>query len=203
MHTESIDKKTKLLLEQIKPLVTKRFYLGGGTALAIQLGHRKSIDLDFFSQDSFDLKKLERELSKRGKLEITGKEEDTLHGIMEGVKVSFIRYSYPLLFPLIEFEGIELANKRDISAMKIDAIAGRGSKKDFIDLYFLLKEYDIDELMQLYRKKYSNVDYNETHILKSLVYFEDAEKEPSPKMIKSFDWGKAKAKIIREAKRIV
>ncbi|PIZ00456.1 hypothetical protein COY62_02475 [bacterium (Candidatus Howlettbacteria) CG_4_10_14_0_8_um_filter_40_9] len=202
MHPESIDKKTKLVLEKIKSSVNA-FYLAGGTALAIQLGHRKSIDLDFFSKDSFDLSPLEKTLVSLGKFEITGKDEGTLHGILDGVKISFMRYDYRSLFPFSDFDGVNLADKRDISAMKIDTISSRGSKKDFVDLYFLLYEFSIKELIGFYEKKYSEIDYNKIHIVKSLTYFEDADGEPLPEMIKDFDWEKAKEKITNAVKTII
>ena len=108
---------------------------------------------------------------------------------------------YGLAFPLLAFSGVKLADERDIAAMKIDAISSRGSKKDFIDLYFLLEKYPLKKLLEFFEKKYINIKYNKLHILKSLVYFEDAESEPMPVMIKKTDWAEVKDLIKKEVKK--
>lgn len=196
MFEPPISHETKLVLEKIAQSgLAKNFYLGGGTALALQLGHRQSIDLDWFSRAAFSNRDLKEELSRLGKLEVVGEEEGTVNALLDGVKLSFLRYRYPLAFPLVDFERIKLADERDIAAMKIDAASSRGSKKDFIDLYFLLKKYSLDHLIAVFQKKYEGIGYNQLHILKSLVYFEDAEKEPMPKMIQETDWKKVKRSI--------
>lgn len=143
MHPESINQKTSLVFEKIaKSGLASKFYLAGGTALAIQLGHRESIDLDFFSQENFSHAELKNKLPESGKFYLSGEEEGTLHGALDEVKSSFLKYSYDLMYPFLDFEGIKIADERDIAAMKIDAISSRGSKKDFIDLYFLLEKYN-------------------------------------------------------------
>jgi hypothetical protein len=108
-----------------------------------------------------------------------------------------------LLFPLIKFGGIKLADERDIAAMKIDAISSRGNKKDFIDLFFLLEKYSLTELIDFFEKKYKDIEYNKLHIFKSLVYFNDAESEPMPIMIKKAEWETVKEKIKAEVKKMV
>jgi hypothetical protein len=197
MHSESINSETKRVLEKIaKSPIAGEFYLAGGTALAIQMGHRESIDLDWFSEKEFSNSKIKEEISGIGKFELSSEEEGTIHGTADDVKVSFLRYPYKLLFPLAHFDGINLADERDISAMKIDAISSRGSKKDFIDLFFLLKKYPLEELLDFFEKKFPDIHYNKLHILKSLAYFETAEDEPMPKMLKDADWKKIKEEIM-------
>jgi hypothetical protein len=197
MHSESINPETKRVLEKIaKSPIASEFYLAGGTALAIQLGHRESIDLDWFSEIEFLNSKVKEELSGVGKFELTSEEEGTVHGTADDVKVSFLRYPYKLLFPLVSFFGINLADERDISAMKIDAVSSRGSKKDFIDIFFLLQKYSLDELFDFFEKKFPDIHYNKLHVLKSLVYFETAEGEPMPKMLTEADWTKVKNEIM-------
>jgi hypothetical protein len=204
MFEQSISNKTELVLKKIvQGNLVKNFYLGGGTALALQLGHRESIDLDWFSQAAFSNSDLKEELSRLGKLEIIGEEDGTVNAILDGVKVSFLRYRYPLAFPLVDFERIKLADERDIAAMKIDAASSRGSKKDFIDIYFLLKKYSLDHLVAVFQKKYEGIGYNRLHILKSLVYFEDAEKEPMPKMLQETDWKTVKRGIQEKVNEIM
>jgi hypothetical protein len=169
--------------------------LAGGTALAIQLGHRESIDLDFFSKKDFSVPKIKEALSGIGELAVDYEEDGTLSGVLDGVKISFFHYGYDQLFPLINYEEIFLADERDIAAMKIDTISSRGSKKDFIDIFFLMKKYSLDQLMGFFEKKYKNIKYNKLHILKSLVYFEDADSNPASMMLVAFDWEKAKKEI--------
>lgn len=201
MHPETINKKTKSVLAKIKKLDwIKNFYLAGGTALAIQLGHRESVDLDFFSKDDFSISKIKEKLSGIGELSIDYEEAGTLSGVLDGVKISFFHYGYNQIFPLINYGEILLADERDIAAMKIDTISSRGSKKDFTDIYFLVKKYPLSQLIGFFEEKYKTIKYNKLHILKSFVYFKDAEKDPSPLMLAAFDWEKAKREIEREAK---
>ena len=201
MHSGAIDSKTKSVLEKIvKSGMAKKFYLAGGTALAIQIGHRKSIDLDFFSGEKFSVSSLKKKLSKIGKFRLDHEEEQTLSGSLDGVKISFFHYDYKLLFPPVSFSGVKLADERDIAAMKIDTISARGGKKDFIDIYFLLKKYSIAKIIGMFEKKYSGIGYNKLHILKSLAYFDDAEKEPMPEMIEKIKWEAMKKDISAKIK---
>jgi hypothetical protein len=199
MHPETIDQQTKHVFEKIKKLeILKNFYLAGGTALAIECGHRKSIDLDFFSQDTFDCKKIKQALAVIGEIVIVGEAEGTLHCTIDGVKVSFLHYPYKMLFDFNVFEGIKLADERDIAAMKLDAISSRGSKKDFIDLFILLKKYPLSELIGFFEKKFNEIQYNKLHIFKSLTFFDDAEEEPMPMMLIVVAWEDAKKNIIEK-----
>lgn len=204
MYQEVINAKTKRLFKAlIKVREIRNLYLAGGTALALQLGHRKSIDLDWFSQKDFSITQLKRDLSFLGNFKIESEDKNTLNCILDGVKLSFFVYPYRLLFPLINFDSFKLADEGDIACMKIDAISSRGTKKDFIDLYFLIQKHSLDKLLDLFDKKYKGIQYNRLHILKSLVYFEDAENEPMPIMLKRVSWLKIKNKLKREVKRIV
>lgn len=201
MYPESINAKTRLVLEKIKKSrLAQNFYLAGGTALAIQLGHRESIDLDFFCREEFSNSKLKEKLSKIGDYFLTSEEEGTLHGTLDDVKLSFLKYNYAQLYPLLEFEGIKLADLRDIAAMKIDAISSRGSKKDFLDLYFLLEKYSLAELIAFFEKKFKGIYYNKLHILKSITFFTEAENDPASVMLKNANWETVKRKIEAESK---
>lgn len=204
MYQEVINAKTKRLFKAlIKVREIRNLYLAGGTALALQLGHRKSIDLDWFSQKDFSITQLKRDLSFLGNFKVESEDKNTLNCILDGVKLSFFVYPYRLLFPFINFDSFKLADEGDIACMKIDAISSRGTKKDFIDLYFLIQKHPLDKLLDLFDKKYKGIQYNRLHILKSLVYFEDAENEPMPIMLKRVSWLKIKDKLKREVKRIV
>ncbi len=196
MHPESISQQTKRVLEKIaKSDIAKNFYLAGGTALAIQLGHRESLDLDWFSKDSFFNADLKKELAGLGEFKLDNESAGTINGLLDEIRVSFFYYDYDLFFPLISFWGVNLADERDIAAMKIDAISSRGSKKDFIDFNFLLEKYRLPELIGFFERKYSGIKFNKLHILKSLTYFDDAENEPMPRMLNEVSWDEIKTKI--------
>ena len=199
MYKQTLGENTERVLEKIaKSGVLEQFYLAGGTALALELGHRKSEDLDWFSAEPFSSETVKKRLSKSGTFQLTGEEEGTIHGVLDEVKISFLRYDYEMLFPFIRFESVNVAEERDIAAMKIDALSSRGSRKDFVDIYFLLQKYTLSELMGFFEKKYRNIQFNKLHILKSLVFFEDAEVEPMPKMIQIVGWEAIKQKVREE-----
>ncbi len=203
MHTETLAPSTGALLEKIATeSFLKKFYLAGGTALALEFGHRISVDLDFFSQTDFSLAELKEVIPTIGKYALTNEEPGTLDGVLDDVKLTFLRYPYPLLFPLVPYKDILMADERDIGAMKLSAISSRGSRKDFVDLYVLLGKYQLRELIALFEKKYADVTYNKLHLLKSLTYFADAEEEPMPHMLASFTWEEVKTRIITEAKTL-
>ena len=204
MHSEAIDEKTKRIFTKISKCdFIQNFYLAGGTALAIQLGHRESIDLDFFSNKKFKVADLKKRLSEIGNYSLDSEDERTLNGSLDNVKLSFFYYGYDQLCSFVDFEGVKLADERDIAAMKVDAISSRGTKKDFIDLYFLLKKYHPLDLIGFFEKKFSNIKYNRIHILKSLTFFKDAENTPMPIMLNDVDWETVKRKIISEFKKML
>jgi len=202
---ETLPQATAVLIDQFqeKPQsFLHNFYLSGGTALSLQLGHRESEDLDFFSQDIFNPQQLERELSRFGQLSQTELAPGTVNTFLQGVKLQFLEYPYPLLESTKAFNQIALSSVLDIACTKLQTIGMRGSKKDFIDLYFLLERYSLSELFSATEKKYSQVNYSQTHILKSLVYFGDAENQPMPRMHKKVDWEDIKSTIIEKIKNV-
>ncbi len=165
--------------------ILSSFYLAGGTAAALQLGHRESVDLDFFSEQDFIPEKLLEGLNNLGEMQITHASSGTLHVLLKSVRLTFLRYPYPLIAPLVSYQGLQIANLRDIALMKVTAIANRGAKKDFIDLYAIAtRVWPLVAILDSLPDKFS-VRYSLGHILRSLVYFEDAEREPMPKM---HDW---------------
>jgi len=181
----------------------KNFYLAGGTGVALQLKHRVSLDLDFFTKNDIDTKTLIQKIKIRGKFSIERETENTLIGIFNGTRVSFLKYDYPLLFDLKQITGVNVADLRDIGCMKIDAISSRGTKRDFIDLFFICREaISLKNLLSLFKKKYKSVNYNMIHILKSLTYFEDAENNPMPKMTVPVSWQEVKSFFKEEIRKI-
>jgi hypothetical protein len=117
---------------------------------------------------------------------------DTLRVTVQGVKVSFLAYSYPVLFPMAAFQGVNVADPRDIAGMKLGAVASRGTKRDFVDLYALAKLYGLAQLLEWFKQRYAELNRNLVHGLKSLTYFEDADKEPMPDMLIPLSWEDAK-----------
>jgi len=192
MHEESLTKNTKRVLEKLATSgLTKNFYLAGGTALALYFGHRFSIDLDWFAEHFHYTRSFRLRLEKLGHLTIDSESDDTFNGALDNVKISFFRYPYPLIMPKNKYKkNIFLASLADIAAMKLEAVSRRGSYKDFIDIYFLLEQFSLKELLGFVRKKFANIDYNEVHLLKALVYFEDAKGTVMPKLIKPVSWEK-------------
>jgi predicted nucleotidyltransferase component of viral defense system len=187
-------------LELLKFLMSKKEFqhlrLVGGTALALQLGHRKSIDLDLFGEIEFEDIDLTKVLNKYSDKIILLKKSKNINILsIDHVKVDFVNYSYPWLEKFLEIDGIRFASFNDIAAMKLSAITGRGSRKDFIDLFFLLQKNSLKELLGFYRQKY--FDGSEYLVLKSLTYFEDAETDPDIEMLVKVSWPEVKHYILR------
>ena len=178
------------------------FYLAGGTGLTLQFGHRRSADLDLFREAEFDSADLRDRLRGQDGLGRVALAKGTAHLTLHGVKVSFLRYPYPLLFPLRLYGNIEVADPRDIACMKIEAIASRGSRRDFMDLYVVAQEYGLRELFECFAKKYAAVSYSRTHLLKALTYFRDAEEEPVPDMLVPLDWPAVTQYFVSETPRL-
>lgn len=201
MYPETLYTKTKQVLDKVKKVqIIEGFYLAGGTGLALQFGHRKSIDLDFFTK-TYPKKEILISALAYLKPKIIQDAPNTLDLTIEGVKVSFLEYKYPLLEKFTEYEGVKVAPPIDIACMKVTAISSRGSKKDFIDLHFILQKYSLEELFTAFNKKYQKVEFQKLHILKSLIYFSDAEADPSPDLIKEVNWNSVKENIAKTVKK--
>lgn len=182
MFEEILSKGTIELVESLSPQL-EMFYLAGGTGLALQLGHRRSDDLDFFSDTLFNTDAV-LSLASADKILFTAL--GTVHCEIKGIRVSFLYYDVPLLYPTLSWHGIRVADYKDIVAEKIKAISQRGSKRDFIDLYALLNmRSSVPEACVLFKSRFKESDINFYHVLKSLVFFEDADQEPSPTMLLS------------------
>ncbi|MBT9130963.1 MAG: hypothetical protein DDT42_01165 [candidate division WS2 bacterium] len=203
LYSKVLTLNTKKSLKEISSYkFLSDFYLGGGTALALHLGHMMSKDLDFFSTSDFNDSLIIQYLSEKNRFSLEKRDVQTIIGIFNTIKISFLKYSYLLLAPPLEFQGIKIAAIPDIICMKIEAISTRGSKRDFIDLYFALKNgFSLSEALKLFETKYASVKYNMTHIFKSLVYFTDADNEPPPIMIKKYGWDEIKTYFIKEVSK--
>lgn len=167
--------------------------LVGGTALALQYGHRNSIDLDFFGKLDASDDEILSVLNQYNDLEILKESDKIKIYKINGIKVDFVSYDYPWLDNVVCEDGIRLASPKDIGAMKIYAAEGRGSRKDFIDIYYLLKRFSLEELLSFYKSKYPN--HSEFVALRSLTYFSDAETHPMPLMFTDDNWETMKKEI--------
>ena len=195
LHYKSVSAE---LLELLEFVMNQRefneFNLVGGTSLALQMGHRISIDIDLFGASEIDEDLFLEVLKKYGTVQVIKKSKNILICSVNGVKVDFVNYQYRLLeSPLLE-ENIRLVKKKDIAAMKVNAVAGRGSIKDFIDIYFLLNEFSIKEMIGFYLQKYP--DGSEFMVRKSLTYFDDADNEEAPILFHDISWSEIKKTIL-------
>ena len=190
----TIEPHTLELLKKltVNPLL-RELRLVGGTALALQYGHRMSIDLDFFGKIEIDKEELKDSLRENGEFSVINETRNIHQYLIDGVKVDIVNYNYPWIDDSIEEDGLCLASPKDIAAMKINAIEGRGTKKDFIDIAELLKHYPLKELLDFHTQKYS--DATTFRAMLSLSYFDDAEKQPMPTMFISETWEQMKQNI--------
>lgn len=197
LQYKTVERTTLELLKKLQNMLEfTNLRLVGGTSLALQLGHRSSIDLDLFGKIDFESYNILPKLNKIGKVNIIKQSKNINIFLIDGVKVDIVNYFYKWLDnPIIE-DGIVLSTKKDIAAMKLAAITGRGTKKDFIDLFFLLNYYSITEMLNFYKEKYP--DGSEFMVIKSLTYFIDAEDNEMPYMFEQIEWQEVKEKIKQE-----
>ena len=204
-HWEALTSETKQAFHLIASLdLINRYYLAGGSGLALHLGHRFSVDLDFFSteMDSVgpDERTQFREILKDPTLSITHDKDNTFVANWRSVGVSFFRlHQYPLVQPTISVEGVPLASLEEIGAMKLAAIIGRGTRKDLVDLYFILQKTSLDNIFQVAAVKYSIVRTFAISATRALSYFDDAEDQAMPRMLDRTPWSKMKRFLERQA----
>ena len=194
LYYKTIDTKTLELLKKLQKIsIFKNLRLVSGTALALQIGHRKSVDIDLFGVLEADIYELSEAISQFGQVTLLNRTKNINIYLIDGVKVDIVNYHYPWIENPQIFDDILMAHPKDIIAMKLAAITGRGSKKDFIDLYFLLQSFLLTEMLNLYEKKYA--DGSVFLVLKSLSYFDDADKQELPSMLKHIRWDEVKTFI--------
>lgn len=203
-HSETISEDVEQTLDALQEVpIAARFYLAGGTGLALQLGHRRSVDLDFFLSEDFDVEFVVQQIQGLRQFALVSKSPGTIYANIGATKVSFIAYVYPILFPLQRFHSADVADPRDISCMKLSAIASRGTKRDFIDLYVLAQRYGLEQLLTWFQNKYSQAHYSMVHVLKSLAYFEDAERDPMPDMLIGLSWPEVREYFTRQVTKLL
>lgn len=193
-----------VLSEFTQSEIGDRFYLAGGTALSLQIGHRLSVDLDFFSPTE-DIPTIRTGLEKAlAPLNATLADSSwgNLVYLAKNVRVGFYGYGYPLVAPLIKTKEARLASIEDIALMKLDALLSRSARKDFYDLYFICQSIPLRQIFDHAPKKYPSVRDFEAQATKRLVYFENAEVEANPSMLHQVDWQTVKEYFIKQAKEI-
>ena len=197
LSIQSVKPDTLELLRAIsKQPEVQETRLVGGTALALQYGHRQSVDLDFFGRLPEDKDVLIDAVKRIGDVTVLNRSKIILQMVVNQVKVDFVDYSrYPWIDEPIHGDGFVLASDKDIAAMKVNAIMGRGTRKDFIDLYALLQRYSLAEIMGFYQHKYP--EFSEYRALLSMTYFDDAEMQDLPIMFIDTPWETMKKVIIK------
>lgn len=194
------NKRIELLRKIVKTISLNNYYMVGGTALSLQLNLRESFDFDFCVPDMFNSDVLISELKSIGNIEVKQNQKGTVDVLLDGVQVSFFFYPNNLVDDIVnnnEIPDLKMASILDIAAMKIAAIGGRGAKKDFFDLYNIMKKCNIDteKLASAVIKKFgTNVNY--VNMIMGLSYFEDAESEELPKTFVEYDWNTIKKHFI-------
>ena len=201
LHLQTILPNTLELLKRLSAQPEmQEMRLVGGTSLALQYGHRQSVDLDFFGKYTVSQEEILAMIERIGHYKLRNRTGNILQIIVEGIMVDIVDYSrYQWIDKPVCFEGMTLASPKDIAAMKINAIEGRGSRKDFIDIYQLLQHFSLEELLSSYSQKYPN--YSLFRALLSLTYFDDAESEAMPKMFIPTPWEEMKSEIIQAVRR--
>ena len=200
LQTRSVYPDTLGLLKELmkEPLLDNHF-LVGGTSLALQMGHRFSVDLDLFTHKEFDADMLLAAFESRFSVQPLNMSNTIFISVVEGVKVDCVRFRYPFSFPLIETDGMRLADIRDVAPMKLDAVMKRGTKKDFFDMYYLFEHFSPTQIMDWYKTMFKHD--TTFHVIRSLVYFEDAEKTENPIVFDtSITWTKVKKRLVEVVK---
>lgn len=192
------------LREFFKNEIAKKFYLAGGTALSLQIGHRHSIDLDLFSPTE-DIPSI-RPILESSLSELRPQLADSSWGnlvfVVKNIRVGFYGYGYIMLNPLVEGETSRLASIEDIALMKMDALLSRANRKDFFDLYFICQNVPLRILFDKAPKKFPSVRDFEVQVVKRLVYFGSADYDPEPSLLKPVSWQTVKEYFIKQAKEI-
>ncbi len=198
LHKETVEQSTLELLKELqKKDYLSVFHLAGGTALALKLGHRKSRDIDLFSNIGFDESYVLENLSTDFSFNLFFSANNTLKGSIGNVQVDILAHRYPLIYKPSVIEDISMLSTEDIIAMKLNAISINGQRvKDFIDIYFLLDHYSVKDMLSFYKTKYSQ--FNEAVVLKSLIWFDDVDPGEWPVILNNpnLKWDDVKNKIV-------
>ena len=197
LHTKTVTSSLFRVLKELMEVADFReLYLVGGTSLALQIGHRESIDIDLFGKIDFNFDNFSTTFAEMGEVSKIKMSKHINILLIDHIKVDFVNYRYPWIRECLNVDGLRLASIEDIGAMKLNAITGRGAKKDFVDLYFLLQQFTLQDLFRFYTQKFD--DGNIFLVKKSLTYFVDAEREEMPLMYSDITWEEMKLFILEK-----
>jgi hypothetical protein len=204
MHDEALSPEQRAALLALAPTVRQGFYLAGGTGLCLRLAHRRSVDIDLFRESDFDPRAVLEELCAAGLAPVNVRSKpSTLWFDVNGVPTSLMAFPYPRLNPAEPAAGVQLASIEDIAAMKVEAIASRGARKDFVDLYFICQDgLALGDAMNAFERRFSPAHPDVAHRIKALVYFEDAEREPEPLLLRPAPWPRVRSFFETEARAL-
>lgn len=200
LHLNTID---SVVQETLQSLFSKTylsgFALAGGTSLALQLGHRKSIDIDLFAYENIEMQEIALQLENDYvKFELVKVTRSFIFCFINGIKADFVKHSNnAVIKPFIVEDGIKMFSAEDIGAMKLGAISGRGVKKDFYDIYMLLQQFSLEQLLNWHDEKFKSD--SSWMALRSLQYFVDAEESQQPELVIDLpSWEKIKKFIVKK-----
>lgn len=204
MHDNTLPPEQLAALSALTPAALRGFYLAGGTGLCLRLGHRRSFDIDLFRDTDFDASELLRELQSDGVAASNVRtKRSTLWMDVGGVRVSLMWFPYACIAPAEPAMGVPVASLEDIAAMKIEAIASRGARKDFYDLYFICQHIaGLPAALAAFELRFASARPDMIHRMKALTYFEDAEREPEPALFEPLDWRCVRAYFEAEMRAI-
>lgn len=197
LQLRTIDPGTLGLLKALvqEPFLADNF-LVGGTALALQMGHRFSVDLDLFTHSAFEAEPLLEAFQAKYKVQPLTVTNTIFIVVVEGIKVDCVHFKYPFAFPLLNLDGVRMADLRDIAPMKLDAVTKRGSKKDFFDMYYLFERFSPSQILEWYNQMFKHS--TSFHVIRSLTYFDDAEQTETPVVFdKKVTWAEVKKRMVQ------
>jgi Nucleotidyl transferase AbiEii toxin, Type IV TA system len=197
LQLRTIEPRTLELLKELcnEPVLDTTF-LVGGTSLALQLGHRFSVDLDLFTHTPFSADLLLGVLESRYDVQPITVTDTIFIVVVEGIKVDVVHFRYPFAQPLLNIDGVRLADIRDVAPMKLDAVTKRGSKKGFFDMYYLIQMFGLPQILEWYCQMFKHS--TSFHVIRSLTYFVDAEIDAMPIVFdESITWANVKSSIIQ------
>ncbi|PRY35517.1 nucleotidyltransferase AbiEii toxin of type IV toxin-antitoxin system [Spirosoma oryzae] len=203
LYPATVAPDTLELLRQLMQLpALDSFALAGGTNLALRYGHRLSIDLDLFTDQSFSTSDVIDELVRLfPETIVTDESKNSVSLFIRGVKVDLLAHRYPLLQPFENMEQIRFWSVDDVIAMKLSAVSGRGAKKDFWDIAELLNQYTLPQMLHFFTRKYPNSDPG--YVIRSLTYFDDAEQQVDPVEVNTITWPEVKQRITQAVRRLL
>lgn len=201
IYENTVKKETfELLLKLSNDKLFKDFFLVGGTALTLQTGYRKSIDIDLFTRKKFNVLNYKKHLIDKYDFKVDYTVDDTLCGSINGVDVDFIKYDYPIIAPILKYKGITILNEIDIGCMKLVAIKDNGTReKDFVDIDYILHSHSLEEMCYHFCNKYDLDKNSIIYVLQGLTYFKDIKNNSKIILTKGeYDFNKVKKNLIKK-----